>query len=97
MRHIVLAFGVCGLLLVGMMNAAGGQPSGKDNLVLRRLPIKLVGKDGPVAARVSVFGGDGKSYAPAGAAIRKTKPGQAPSTWSCRRAARGLTSAAVSR
>ena len=39
----------------------------------RKAHVKLVGNNAPAAARVGVIGGDGKSCAPAGAAIRKTK------------------------
>ena len=39
----------------------------------RRLTSRLLRDNAPAAARVSIVGGDGKPYGPAGAAIRKTK------------------------
>ena len=47
MRHIVLTFGLCGLLLAGLTNGAGGQPNEKDGLA----PYRLAGLDGGNAAR----------------------------------------------
>ena len=38
--------------------------------------VQLLRDGAPAAARVSVVGGDGKPYGPAGAAIRKTKRGE---------------------
>ena len=39
----------------------------------RKARVRLLRDDAPAAARVSIVGGDGKPYGPAGAAIRKTK------------------------
>src|SRR6516165_8135177 len=38
--------------------------------------VRLLHNNAPAVARVSIAGTDGKSYGPAGAAIRKTKRGE---------------------
>src|SRR4051794_16220906 len=81
------AFVLCSLLLAcprldGRQDgkADGEPPRGKTGSgaeTRHKLHVRLVRDNAPAAARVSIVGGDGKSYGPAGVAIRKTKRDEA--------------------
>ena len=61
-------------LTAGLAPVESGEASGAEPR--RKARVRLLRDDAPAAARVSVVGGDGKPYAPVGAAIRETKRGE---------------------
>jgi len=89
MHRTSVAIGLCGLLLAcprldgqqgtvdparretvpAMDRAAGSGPRSNVH-------VRLLHNNSPAAARVSIAGGDGQSYGPAGVAIRKTRRGE---------------------
>jgi hypothetical protein len=84
MHPVYLALVLGGLLITCLADSPGGEqvrgeaPAGSPRAAgtatsPRKVHVKLRFGDAMAAARVSIVGGDGKPYGPAGAAIRRTK------------------------